>query len=80
MGRGILSTTQGKWELVNLVGQLQPAGSIFKGQQFKKPGVKRVMSPPDTLTAAVDNFIKAFEKLGINLVQQIQTQQQLIYP
>jgi hypothetical protein len=73
--RGALPATQGKTELVDLVGQLQPTLSVTQEQQLVEPVVKKTIGAPDTTTTAVDQLTKAFEKLSVNLVQQIQSQQ-----
>ena len=52
-----------------MVQQLQPTVSITKEQQLAEPVVKSAKSE----TAAVDQLTKAFEKLSVNLLQQVQS-------
>src|SRR3984893_3858335 len=57
-----------------IVGQLCPTVSVTKKQRLAEPVVKPTQTS-NTTDTAVDNLTKAFEKLSVNLVQQIQSQQ-----
>jgi hypothetical protein len=64
-----------------IVGQLQPTVSVTKEQRLAEPVVKsKTAESPNTATTAVDQLTKAFEKLSVNLLRQVQTQQQQPYP
>jgi hypothetical protein len=66
--------SQQQTEVVNqIVGRLQPTVSVTKEQRLAEPVVKP--TKPDA-TTAVDQLTKAFEKLSVNLLQQVQSQQQ----
>ena len=57
-----------------IVGQLQPVVSITKEQRLAEPVVKpKPTDAPNATTTTVDQLTKAFEKLSVNLVQQIQS-------
>jgi hypothetical protein len=58
-----------------IVGQLRPIVSVTKEQRLAEPVVTST-KPPNTTTTAVDQLTKAFEKLSVNLIQQVQSQQQ----
>jgi hypothetical protein len=60
-------SAKGRTELVDLVGQLQPTVSIAKEQRF----TELVVKPTKPNTTAVDQLVKAFKKLSINLLQQV---------
>ena len=67
------SPSQQQTEAVNqVVQQLQPTVSVTKEQQLAELVVKSAKSE----TAAVDQLTKAFEKLSVNLLQQVQSQRQ----
>ena len=59
-------------ELVDLVRKLQLTISVTQKQQLVELVIKKTSNTTDT---AVDNLTKVFEKLSVNLVQQIQSQQ-----
>jgi hypothetical protein len=68
--------SQQQTEVVDqIVGQLRPTVSVTKEQRLAEPVVKST-KPPDTTTTAVNQLTKAFEKLSVNLIQQVQSQQQ----
>jgi len=52
------------------VQQLQPTVSVTKEQRLAEPVVKSAKSE----TAVVDQLTKAFKKLSVNLLQQVQRQ------
>jgi len=52
-----------------VVQQLQPTVSVTKEQRLVELVVKSAKSE----TAAVDQLTKAFEKLSVNLLQQVQS-------
>ena len=58
-----------------IVGQLQPAISVTKEQRLTEPVVKPAQTINASDATAVDQLTKAFEKLSVNLVQQIQSYQ-----
>jgi len=64
------SPSQQQTEAVNqVVQQLQPTVSVTKEQRLAEPVVKSAKSE----TAAVDQLTKAFKKLSVNLLQQVQS-------
>jgi len=64
------SPSQQQTEAVNqVVQQLQPTVSVTKEQRLVEPVVKSTKSE----TAVVDQLTKAFEKLSVNLLQQVQS-------
>ena len=71
--------SQQQTEVVNqIIGQLRPTVSVTKEQRLAEPVVKseRPATLPDTAATAVDQLTKAFERLSVNLLQQVQSQQQ----
>jgi hypothetical protein len=70
--------SQQQTEVVDqIVGRLQPTVSVTKEQRLSEPVVKpKTVATPDTATTAVDQLTKAFEKLSVNLIQQVQSHQQ----
>jgi len=64
------SPSQQQTEAVNqVVQQLQPTVSVTKEQRLAEPVVKSTKSE----TAVVDQLTKAFKKLSVNLLQQVQS-------
>ena len=64
------SPSQQQTKAVNqVVQQLQPTISVTKEQQLVEPVVKS--AKPET--AVVDQLTKAFKKLSVNLLQQVQS-------
>jgi hypothetical protein len=57
-----------------IVEQLRPTVLVTKEQRLAEPVVKPTQTG-NTTDTVVDNLTKAFEKLSVNLVQQIQSQQ-----
>jgi hypothetical protein len=75
-----MNTTQAlSWQqskvVDQIVRQLQSTVLVTKEQRLTEPVVKPTQTG-NTTDTAVDNLTKAFEKLSVNLVQQIQSQQQ----
>ena len=67
------SPSQQQTKAVNqVVQQLQPTVSITKEQQL----VELVVKSTKLETAVVDQLTKAFKKLSVNLLQQVQSQRQ----
>jgi len=57
-----------------VVQQLQPTVSVTKEQQLVEPVVKSAKLE----TVVVDQLTKAFKKLSVNLLQQVQRQSYLL--
>jgi hypothetical protein len=55
-----------------IIGQLRPTVSVTKEQRLADPVVKPTKPTALPETTIVDQLTKAFEKLSVNLLQQVQ--------
>jgi hypothetical protein len=65
--------SQQQTEVVDLVGRLQPAVSVTKEQRLADPIVKPATKAGES-SVGIDQLTKAFEKLSVNLIKQVQAQ------
>lgn len=63
--------TQGRTELIDLVGQLRPIVSVAKDQRFAELVVKSNKAASSLEFTAVNQLTKAFEKFSVNPLQQV---------
>jgi hypothetical protein len=65
--------SQQQTEVVDqIIGQLRPTVSVTKEQRLAEPVVKPTKPTALPETTMVDQLTKAFEKLSVNLIQQVQ--------
>jgi hypothetical protein len=67
--------SQQQTEVVDLVGRLQPTVSVTKEQRLADPIVRPAVSTKaGESSVVIDQLTKAFEKLSVNLITQVQAQ------